>query len=125
MNEERGGPVAPRASSEEEMTKEPVGWAEVAAALDGLRQELARLGGRVAALEAAVGVKPAPAPPPVAAAPATPAAEGMSEELLLVLGAAVAAFLGKKAPIRQIRLVGSAAWAQQGRVTIQASHRLP
>ena len=45
-------------------------------------------------------------------------------EMVLVIGAAVAAFLGKKAPIRQIRLLGSAAWAQQGRVTIQASHNL-
>jgi methylmalonyl-CoA carboxyltransferase large subunit len=37
----------------------------------------------------------------------------------------VAAFLGKKPHIRQIRLLGSAAWSQQGRVTIQASHALP
>jgi methylmalonyl-CoA carboxyltransferase large subunit len=57
-------------------------------------------------------------------APPKPASEGLTEELLVVLSAAVAAFLGKKAPIRQIRLLGSAAWAQQGRVSIQASHRL-
>ena len=91
--------------------------------LGAIRQELARLGARIAALEAA-------APPPRAAAPEfappPPAApEGLSEELVLVLGAAVAAFLGKKAPIHQIRLLGSAAWAVQGRVTIQASHALP
>jgi methylmalonyl-CoA carboxyltransferase large subunit len=42
----------------------------------------------------------------------------------MVLGAAVAAFLGKKAHIRRIQLIGSNAWAQQGRVTIQASHAL-
>jgi methylmalonyl-CoA carboxyltransferase large subunit len=42
----------------------------------------------------------------------------------MVIGAAVAAFLGKKAHVRQIRLLGSAAWSQQGRVTIQASHAL-
>jgi methylmalonyl-CoA carboxyltransferase 12S subunit len=47
-----------------------------------------------------------------------------SEEIVLIISAAVAAFLGKKAPIRQIRLLGSTAWAQQGRVTIQASHTL-
>ena len=35
----------------------------------------------------------------------------------------VAAFLGERAHIRQIRLVSSTAWAQQGRVSIQASHR--
>jgi methylmalonyl-CoA carboxyltransferase large subunit len=44
--------------------------------------------------------------------------------LVLVICAAFAAFLGKKPRIRQIRLLGSAAWAQQGRVTIQASHVL-
>jgi methylmalonyl-CoA carboxyltransferase large subunit len=49
---------------------------------------------------------------------------GLSEELLLVISAAIAAFLGKKPHIRQIRLLGSAAWPQQGRVTIQASHAL-
>ena len=41
-----------------------------------------------------------------------------------MISAAIAAFVGKKAHIRQIRLIGSAAWAQQGRVTIQASHAL-
>ncbi|MEJ7636870.1 MAG: hypothetical protein WKF75_02485 [Singulisphaera sp.] len=58
-------------------------------------------------------------PSPVAARP-----EGLGEELLLVLGAAIAAYLGKSAHIRQVRLIGSPAWAQQGRVTIQASHAL-
>ncbi|HEX8203923.1 MAG TPA: hypothetical protein VF590_25840 [Isosphaeraceae bacterium] len=114
-------------------------WASVAAALGALRQEVARLGRRVAALEAGTGSESAteaprgteaaaPEPAPVAAAAAAAAAapqvEGLSEELVLVIGAAVAAFLGKRAPIRQIRLLGSAAWAQQGRVTIQASHAL-
>jgi methylmalonyl-CoA carboxyltransferase large subunit len=107
------------------MTTESVNSSELAAALEALRRELARLGERVAALEGAAG----PGGPAVAAAPARPAApappvEGLSEEIVLVIAAAVAAFLGKKAPIRQIRLLGSAAWAQQGRVTIQASHTL-
>jgi methylmalonyl-CoA carboxyltransferase 12S subunit len=101
------------------MRTEAVDSAPVAEALAALRQEVARLSERVAALEAAAG-KPraaAPAPPPAAAA-------GLSEELLLVISAAVAAFLGKKPHIRQIRLVGTTAWSQQGRVTIQASHAL-
>ena len=51
-----------------------------------------------------------------------PASEGLSEELVLVISAAIAAFLGKKPHIRQIRLLGASSWAQQGRVTIQASH---
>ena len=107
-------------------------------ALEALRQEIVQLGQRVAALEAASRTpsepdesKPdAPArqskPDAPAREPAKPqaAAEEISEEILLVISAAIAAFLGKKAPIRQIRLLGSAAWAQQGRVIIQASHSL-
>jgi methylmalonyl-CoA carboxyltransferase large subunit len=90
-------------------------------AVAAVREELARLGERVAALEAAAGVRPraaAPAPPPASTA------EGLSEELILVISAAIAAFLGKKPHIRQIRLLGTAAWSQQGRVMIQASHAL-
>ncbi|HKB39566.1 MAG TPA: hypothetical protein VKD72_24225 [Gemmataceae bacterium] len=118
------------------METESVNWSRVAEVLESLRQELARLSDRVAALEEAAGsgglVPPregeAPAEParqeprPPGAPP--PAAEGLSEEIVLIISAAVAAFLGKKAPIRQIRLLGSTAWAQQGRVTIQASHTL-
>lgn len=75
---------------------------------------------------------PAPAAPPLAAAPAPkPAAaapvEEVSPEIIMVLTAAVAAFLGKRARIRSARLVRTApssAWAQQGRVFVQASHNL-
>jgi methylmalonyl-CoA carboxyltransferase large subunit len=101
------------------MPAESVNSTDLAGALEALRQEVARLGERVAALERG-GTAKAPAPPPAAA----PFEEGVSEEIVLVIAAAVAAFLGKKAPIRQIRLLGSAAWAQQGRVTVQASHTL-
>jgi len=94
---------------------ETVSLDHVAELLESLRQELARLSDRVAALEG-VAAPVTPANPPV------PAAEPLSDEIVLVLGAAVAAFLGKKAHIRQIRLLGSAAWLHQGRVTIQASH---
>jgi methylmalonyl-CoA carboxyltransferase large subunit len=101
------------------MRTEAVDSDQVTEALAAIRRELTRLGERVAALEAA-------AAPPRPAAPAAPPAEaaGLSEELLLVISAAVAAFLGKKPHIRQIRLVGTTAWSQQGRVTIQASHAL-
>jgi methylmalonyl-CoA carboxyltransferase large subunit len=51
-----------------------------------------------------------------------PAEEEVSEEIALVIAAAVAAYLGKRPRIRRIRMVGSGAWAQQGRVSIQASH---
>jgi methylmalonyl-CoA carboxyltransferase 12S subunit len=119
------------------MKSDTVDLAKLAEAIEGLSKELNRLGQRVAALETAATslvataamVKNeveskipmlAPSPPPT-----QPAVEqGLSEELLLVISAAIAAFVGKKAHIRQIRLIGSAAWAQQGRVTIQASHSL-
>ena len=48
----------------------------------------------------------------------------ITEEELLAISAAVAAYLGVRAHIRQIRLISSRAWAQEGRVSIQASHRL-
>jgi methylmalonyl-CoA carboxyltransferase large subunit len=104
------------------MNAETTDWAHVLDALGAIRRELAQLGERVATLEAAAGAKPAAAAPAI-----LPEAEpeGLSEELLLVLSAAVAAFLGKKPLIRQIRLLSTAAWAQQGRATIQASHALP
>jgi len=83
-----------------------------------VRQELERLG---------LGQPPPPVTmippaPPVAA----PVAE-ISTETILILSAAVAAFLGKRAHIRSAHLVRTApsnAWAQQGRVFVQASHNL-
>jgi methylmalonyl-CoA carboxyltransferase large subunit len=98
------------------MTTEAVDLARLADALEALRREVSRLGERVAALEGAAR--------PTAPAPAAPA-DGLSEELVLVISAAIAAYLGKKPHIRQIRLLGTAGWAQQGRLTIQASHALP
>ena len=67
------------------------------------------------------------------AAKATPEAEGtkavdppakqeVSAEIFLAISAALAAFLGKRASIRQIRLTGETPWATQGRATVQASH---
>jgi methylmalonyl-CoA carboxyltransferase large subunit len=114
--------LAIRATKERhDMESEATNWAQVREALGTICQELARLKERVAALEAAAGVKtvvPAPVSSP-------PQQAGLSEELILVISAAVAAFLGKKPHIRQIRLLGAAAWSQQGRVTMQASHNLP
>ncbi len=69
-----------------------------------------------AAAPAAKGARPRPTPPPTA--------PEISEEELLAVSAALAAFFGVRMRIRQIRLLGSQAWAQQGRVSIQASHRL-
>ncbi len=68
---------------------------------------------------------PAAPGPRTAAAPAVPpeSREEITEETLAVIAAAVAAFLGERAHIRQVRLVASGAWAQQGRVSVMASHR--
>jgi methylmalonyl-CoA carboxyltransferase 12S subunit len=72
---------------------------------------------------------PAPAPPPQPAPKSAvrEQAEEVGPETILILTAAVAAFLGKRARIRGARLVRTApsnAWAQQGRVFVQASHNL-
>jgi methylmalonyl-CoA carboxyltransferase large subunit len=96
----------------------------LAETLEEVRRELRRLGERVAALEAAVGPKPAVPLPKASTSPPLAEVAGVSEEILLVISAAVAAFLGEGPHIRQVRLVGSRAWAQQGRVTVQASHAL-
>jgi methylmalonyl-CoA carboxyltransferase large subunit len=97
------------------MTEATSDWAQVNETLGLLRRELARLGERVTALEGVAKVAP-PAP--------TAPTSVVSEEVLLIISAAVAAFLGKKPKIRQIRLLGSTAWSQQGRLTIQGSHTL-
>jgi methylmalonyl-CoA carboxyltransferase large subunit len=88
---------------------------ELLQSIEVLRAEIARLGERVSTLESRLTL----------AGPKAPSAETtVSQETVLIIAAAVAGFLGKKAPIRQIRLLGSDAWAQRGRVTIQASHKL-
>jgi len=68
---------------------------------------------------------PAPHPSrPTTGQPGTPVPQEISEEELTAISAAVAAYLGVRAHIRQIRLVSSRAWAQEGRVSVQASHQL-
>ena len=103
-----------------------------------IRAQLRDLAARVSRLEAQRGVGQVPEGPQelVNAArisPAKPAAAGqalspakpvLSEDRLIAISAAVAAFLGERVRIRQIRLIRSNAWAQQGRVSVQASHWL-
>jgi methylmalonyl-CoA carboxyltransferase large subunit len=95
--------------------------------IEDLRKEVELLSARLAELEGRNGTgKPAvaTAPPKPAALPSTPEAQGISDEELLAISGALAAYLGVRVHIRQIRLISSPAWAQQGRVFIQASHRL-
>jgi len=74
-----------------------------------MRAEIASLTQRVNALELGAA-KLAATPAPV------------SEEDMIAISAAVAAFLGVRARIRQVRLVHSSAWAQVGRMGTHASH---
>ncbi len=88
------------------------------------RELEARLGGKNGATApAAAAAAPAPAPAPQAASAKE---EELSPEILMVISAAIAAFLGKKARIRRVRRAtpGMNPWAQQGRVNIQASHNV-
>jgi methylmalonyl-CoA carboxyltransferase large subunit len=101
--------------------------ADLAHLLEKLQLQMADMTKRLEVLEGgkavvkpAVAAAPASAPPP----PAEPEQPAIGEEELLAIAAAIGAFLGVKAHIRQIRLISTQAWAQQGRVSIQASHRL-
>lgn len=94
-------------------------------AISALREALARLGARVTALEQGlpkIGGTETLASRGPAARTAAPAS--VDEELLATISAAIAAYLGCKPRIRQIHLIGSSSWSQQGRATIQASHDL-
>ena len=100
--------------------------ADLMLVIEELRSEVRTLSERLARLEAGepppAAVLEMPVPPSLPTVPEE--SESISEEILLVISAAVAAFLGERAHVRQVRLVRSGAWAQQGRVSIQASHHL-
>ena len=81
-------------------------------AIEVLSGEVSALNQRVTQLESLVSEA------------AAPEAAHLNEELVLTLSAAIAAYLGVEPHIRQIRLVGTAWWAQSGRATIQDSHHI-
>ncbi len=94
-----------------------------------MEAEIGELRALLKAREKAEIVTPAPVAPskatPEVALP--PKTEEIAAEVLAVIAASVAAFLGKTARVRGVHLlepVESNAWAQQGRVYIQASHNL-
>jgi methylmalonyl-CoA carboxyltransferase 12S subunit len=92
---------------------------ELQSILEDIRSQLADLVARVTRLEAREPVQPTkPAPA------ATPHQPVFTEAKLLAISAAIAAFMGERVHIRQIRLVRSNIWAQQGRLSVQASHQL-
>jgi methylmalonyl-CoA carboxyltransferase large subunit len=88
---------------------------EIATALAALRADLDRLQQRIDHLEGKLDGATVVAPSEVSP---------VDEALVVVISAAIAAFLGKRPHIRQIRLLGSAAWSQQGRLAVQTSHAL-
>lgn len=91
-----------------------------------VRSEVQRLESLIASKNTPVSVvaaTEAPTPKP----PEPEQLDEVASEMIMILTAAVAAFLGKRARIRGARLVRTApsnAWAQQGRVFVQASHNL-
>ena len=104
----------------------------VEATLQQILKQLADLSERVARVEKAAlppeAATPSAAAVPVASAPAAavpPVAitGGISESELLAISAALAAYLGVRPDIRQIRLIGADTWSLYGRASIQASHR--
>ena len=84
------------------------------AELEQLRAQIADLMRRVESLE---GV-------PAQAEVTETVRAGMTEDEMIAVSAAIAAYMGVRAHIKQVRLVSTSAWAQQGRVSIQASHVL-
>lgn len=96
---------------------------DLAQELEQLRSQMAEMRAQMQLLEQ-LGAGKIPATEVSAAVPAEPVPESITEEELLAISAAIGAFLGVRAHIKQIRLVSSNAWAQQGRVSIQASHSL-
>ena len=76
-----------------------------------MREQIGALNRRVIALEQRLGDQGVTSEP------------ALSEETLLAISAAVAAFLGVQARVRNVRLLHSSAWAQVGRVGAHASHR--
>jgi methylmalonyl-CoA carboxyltransferase 12S subunit len=102
---------------------------ELATTVEELQARIAELSRHVEYLEKRhAGDNGAAHAPVLAAAPPVPvevpAVAEITEEELLAISAAIGAYLGVRAHIRQIRLVSTSAWAQQGRVSIQASHSL-
>ena len=97
---------------------------DISVTLEEMQAQMAALTERVARLEAGSKIQPPAAataetvPKPMA--PPVPVKQAITEEEVLAVSAALGAYLGIRVHIRQIRLLSSSAWAQQGRVSVQA-----
>jgi hypothetical protein len=102
----------------------------LAKSVEMLREQVAEQSKVIAALGARLdGGAAAAGQAPVSGSRAQEKEEAVEPEILLVIAAAVTAFLGKKVRIRSAKMLQSPyeiinPWAQQGRVSVQASHRL-
>jgi methylmalonyl-CoA carboxyltransferase large subunit len=97
---------------------------DILAILEETRAQIATLNERVARLEAVSKIQTTDmadgktVSKPVA--PATPAEQAITEEEIVAISAALGAYLGVRVHIRQVRLLSSSTWAQQGRVAVRA-----
>lgn len=89
---------------------------DLVSAIEALTKQVEALTARVSALEA---TRPAAVAPAEALPSQKVPAPSVDEETLTFIAAAVAAYLGTKSRIRQVRLVREGSWSQQGRVTSQ------
>jgi hypothetical protein len=104
--------------------------AELAGALKALEAKTAELGKLQEKPAANAPAAEIPAPAPMVAAPQTAEPEeeeDVSPETLVVIAAAVTAYLGKKVRIRSAKMVrppheAVSAWAQHGRMLVHSSH---
>ena len=103
--------------------------ASLATSVEMLREQVAEQSKVIAALGARLdGSSAAAAQPSASGSRAQEKDDAVEPEILLVIAAAVTAFLGK-VRIRSAKMLQSPyeiinPWAQQGRVSVQASHRL-
>ncbi len=101
---------------------------ELRTILEQMRSDLAKLSARLERLEnggaPAVEAQPVNGHAPAPAAEPPVVEEGIPEETLLAISAAIAAYLGEHVHIKQIRLISTSAWAQVGRASVQASHHV-
>jgi hypothetical protein len=96
--------------------------------LSELRTQINALEARIAELSQSPALRDAAAQARAAqTTPGKPIQAEVTPEILVVLAAAATAYLGKNARVRSARMLQSPyrivnLWAQQGRVSIQASH---
>ena len=79
--------------------------------IDELLQAVRSLSERVAHLEAELAQRREESP-------------GVPDDVAIAISAAVAAFLGHRARIKQMHYRSGQAWAQQGRVVVQGRHNI-